>query len=79
MNTLAQSIPPRIRQIIYSVLATAVALEAIFDLVPAGWENKILSALTVLGFGVAFGNVSTPPPPPPPNGGVPEQFPNEFA
>ena len=78
MNTLAQSIPPRIRQIIYSVLAIIVALEAIFDLVPAGWENKILSALTVLGFGVAFGNVSTPPPPPPANGGVPEQFPGEF-
>lgn len=77
MNTLAQSIPPRIRQVIYSVLATVVALEAIFDVVPDVWEGKILSALTVLGFGVALGNVSTTPPPPPP-GGVPEQFPGEF-
>jgi hypothetical protein len=79
MNTLAQSIPPRIRQVIYSVLATIVALEAIFDVVPDEWQGKILSALTVLGFGVAFGNVSTPPTPlPPPSGGVPEQFPGEF-
>ena len=80
MNTLAQSIPPRIRQIIYSVLATAVALEAIFDIVPDAWEGKILSALTVLGFGVAFGNVSTPAPQPPPdNGDLVENFPDEFA
>jgi hypothetical protein len=65
MNNHAQSIPARVRQTIYTVLATAVALEAIFDVVPDVWEGKILSALTVLGFGVALGNVSTLPPPPP--------------
>lgn len=58
MNSIAQAIPARIRQVIYTVLATLVALEAIFDVVPDVWEGKILSALTVLGFGVALGNVS---------------------
>lgn len=57
MKNLAQSIPTGARQAIYSVLATLVALEAIFDVVPDVWEGKILSALTVLGFGVALGNV----------------------
>ena len=57
MKNLAQSIPPHIRQTIYTVLGTAIALEAIFDVVPDVWEGKVLSALAVLGFGVAFGNV----------------------
>ena len=54
--TLAQAIPVRVRQAIYSILATAVALEAIFDIVPDVWEGKVLSALAVLGFGVAVSN-----------------------
>lgn len=58
MKNLAQSIPTAVRQTIYSVLATAVALEAIFDVVPDVWEGKILATLTVLGFGVALGNTS---------------------
>ena len=58
MFNLAQSIPAAWRTAIYSTLATLVALEAIFDIVPDVWEGKILSALTVLGFGVAVGNVS---------------------
>ena len=61
MKNLAQSIPVRWRQAIYSVLGTLVALEAIFDLVDDNWEGKILSALAVLGFGVAFGNTSEQP------------------
>ena len=65
-RTLAQSIPSGWRTAIYSTLATLVGLEAVFDLVPAGVESKILAALVVLGFGVAVGNVSTPLPPPPP-------------
>ena len=58
MKNLAQSIPANVRAAVYSILATLVALEAIFDIVPDVWEGKILSALTVLGFGVAVGNVS---------------------
>ena len=57
MKNLAQSIPAKLRQAIYSILGTAVALEAIFDLVDGDLESKILAALVVLGFGVAVGNV----------------------
>lgn len=59
MKNLAQSIPATLRQAIYSILATLIALEAIFDVVPDVWEGKVLAALAVLGFGVAVGNVST--------------------
>jgi hypothetical protein len=59
VTNLAQLIPARVRQVVYSVLATAVALEAIFDVFPDVWEGKVLAALTVLGFGVAVGNVRT--------------------
>jgi hypothetical protein len=78
IRTLAQSVPPKWRTFIYSTLATVVGLEAVLDVVPAGIESKALAVLVVLGFGVAVGNVSTPLPPPP-AGGVPEQYPGEFA
>ena len=58
MRTLAQSIPARWRTAVYSTLATVVGLEAVFDVIPAGIESKILAALVVLGFGVAVGNVT---------------------
>ena len=58
IRTLAQAIPARWRTAIYSTLATVVGLEAVFDLVPAGIETKIMAALVVLGFGVAVGNVT---------------------
>lgn len=57
MKNLAQSIPAKVRAAIYSVLGTVVGLEAVFDIVPAGVESKILAALVVLGFGAALGNV----------------------
>jgi hypothetical protein len=57
MKNLAQSIPAAWRSAIYSILGTLVGLEAIFDVVPDVIEGKILSALVVLGFGVAVGNV----------------------
>ena len=57
--TLAQSIPVKIRRVIYSVLATAVGLEAVFDVIDDGWEAKILAALVVLGFGMALPNTPT--------------------
>ena len=57
MKNLAQAIPAKIRTVIYSILGMAVGLEAIFDVLPAVVENKILAALVVLGFGVAVGNV----------------------
>ena len=57
---LAQAIPTSVRKVIYSVLATAVGLEAIFDVVPDVYEGKILAALVVLGFGIALPNTPTP-------------------
>lgn len=57
MKNLAQSIPPKVRAAVYSVLGTAVGLEAIFDVVEAGWESKILAATVVLGFSTAVVNV----------------------
>ena len=57
MKTLAQSIPAKVRTFVYSLLGTLVGLEAIFDVVPDVLEGKLLSALTVLGFGVAVANV----------------------
>ena len=66
MKNLAQSIPSKWRTAIYSTLATLVGLEAVFDLIPAGIESKILAALVVLGFGVAVGHGGDPLPPPPP-------------
>jgi hypothetical protein len=55
--TLAQAIPARYRQVAYSVLGTLVGLEAIFDVVPDVLEGKLLAALVVFGFGVAYSNV----------------------
>lgn len=59
--SLAQAIPTKVRKVIYSLLATAVGLEAIFDVIDDGWEAKILAALVVLGFGIAVPNTPTPP------------------
>lgn len=59
MKNLAQAIPVRYRQAIYSVLATLVGLEAIFDIVPDALEGKLLAALVVLGFGTALANTTS--------------------
>lgn len=53
---LAQAIPPKVRQVIYSLLATAYGLELVLDLIPPGVEAKVLGVLAVLGFGVAAAN-----------------------
>ena len=50
---IAELIPARYRRAIYTTLATAFALEGIFDVVPEGAETKILAALAVLGFAMA--------------------------
>lgn len=54
---IAQMLPPKVRAVVYSVLAAAVAVEEIFDVVPDGWETKALKVATILGFGLAVGNV----------------------
>lgn len=50
---IADYLPAKARAVIYSVLGAAVALEAVWDLVPEPIEGKVLSTLTVLGFGLA--------------------------
>ena len=54
--TVAQMIPEKIRQAIYAVLPTLVALELLFDVIPAGVETKVVGVLVILGFGTAFAN-----------------------
>lgn len=58
-KTLAQSIPDKARTAIYSLLATAIALEVVWDVVPDVLEGKLLASLSVLGFGVAALNVKS--------------------
>ena len=82
IRTLAQAIPPKWRTVIYSTIATLVAVETALDgfdygLIPERPQSALLAVLVVLGFGVAVGNVSTPLPPPPPQ--APENYPGEFA
>lgn len=55
---VARLLPAHVRKTIYSVLGTLWALEAIFDVVPAGWESKALQALAVLGFGMAVAHTT---------------------
>lgn len=52
-------LPPRVRQVVYSVLAALYLLEGIFDVVPDGAQTKIVAALAVLGFTMAAGNTNT--------------------
>jgi hypothetical protein len=52
-DKIADLLPPWARRVIYVTLGTATALEAIWDLVPAVLEGKVLLSLTVLGFGLA--------------------------
>lgn len=53
---LADIIPPKARKAVYTVLGTLIGLEAIFDVVPNGWEAKVLAACAVCGFALANGN-----------------------
>lgn len=55
---IAQLIPTKVRATLYLVIGTAVALEAIWDVVPEVLEGKVLKTVTALGFGVALGNTS---------------------
>lgn len=79
LNNIAGFLPPKIRATVYTVLATLILLETVWDVLPQPFEGKILATLSVLGFGMAAVNAAPSPlPPAPPVGGVPEQFPGEF-
>lgn len=80
IRTVASFIPPAWRTAIYSVLGALILLEQVWDIVPEPFEGKLLATLSVLGFAMAGVNALPDKPlPPPPAGGVPEQFPGEFA
>jgi len=51
-------IPAKYRKAIYTILTAAFAVEAIFDLIPQGAQDRAAAVLVVLGFGLAAGNVN---------------------
>lgn len=53
---IADLLPAPVRKGVYAVLGSAVALEAVFDIVPDVLQGKILLGLAALGFGLAAGN-----------------------
>lgn len=55
---LRDLIPAKARKVVYTVLATLVGLEAIFDVVPDLLEGKLLAALAVCGFVLARSNTN---------------------
>lgn len=50
---LADLLPAKVRKIVYTVLAAAVAVEAVVDVVPVPYEDKAIAVLAVLGFVLA--------------------------
>ena len=81
LNNIASWLPPKVRATVYTILATLILLEQVWDLLPDAWDGKVVASLSILGFGMAAVNATpspTPPLPPPDNGGVPEQFEGEF-
>lgn len=53
---IANLLPPKVRKAIYVALSTALALEAIWDVIPDALEGKLLLSLGALGFVLAAGN-----------------------
>lgn len=56
VRSIASYIPTRIRAVVYTVLGLAIALEAIWDVIPDAFDGRILQTVSVLGFGLALGN-----------------------
>ena len=52
-RNLAQSLPTKLRNAIYSVLGTLYLVELAVDVVEAGVQQTILEVAAVLGFGLA--------------------------
>lgn len=56
--TLAQTLPAKARSFIYSVLAVAIPMEALVDVVPAEQERILMLLIGLLGFGMAAANTN---------------------
>ncbi len=57
IRSVATYVPAKVRGVIYTVLGTAIALEAVWGVIPEQVEAKALTTLSILGFGLALGNV----------------------
>lgn len=57
---ISNYLPAKVRKTVYAILGVAIALEAVWDLVPAALEGKVLASLSALGFGLAFSQTSDP-------------------
>lgn len=53
-ETIADILPVKARRIIYVIVPVFVILEAIWDFLPNGYEDKVLASLTALGFTLAL-------------------------
>ena len=58
MKKIADYLPAGVRKVVYSVIGAAVALEAIWDVVPEPLEGKALATIVALGFGLALSQTS---------------------
>jgi hypothetical protein len=52
-------LPPRVRRAIYIALTTLLALEVVWDVVPAALEGRLLQSAAALGFVLAASNTDT--------------------
>jgi len=50
-------LPPKARQIVYTLLGAAVAVNGVLGVVDDGIVAKVVQVAAVLGFGLAAGNV----------------------
>lgn len=55
---LRDLIPAKYRKVVYTVLATLVAVEEVVDVVPGPYEGKALAILAILGFVLARSNTN---------------------
>jgi hypothetical protein len=72
VHDMASYLPPKARRVIYSLLGLLTTLELIWDVVPDGWETRLVLTAGAFGFGMAAVNTRPLPPPPPPVEAVPE-------
>ena len=52
-DTIGEYLPAKVRAVIYTVLATLIALEMIWDIVPDILEGKLVQTAAALGLGLA--------------------------
>jgi hypothetical protein len=57
---IANLFPARVRRGIYIALTTMLALEVVWDVLPADFEGRLLQSAAALGFVLAAANTNTP-------------------